>query len=390
MSVVLRRSSLADERDAHRVAAEPARIPTLQVTGLHKRFGQTAALQGINFSVAAGELCSLLGPSGCGKTTLLRAIAGFVEQDGGDIAINGALMTGVPSHRRNIGIVFQHYALFPHLTVFDNVAYGLRSRGFSGDELRGKVARALDRVRLAGLEQRRPHEISGGQKQRVALARALVIEPSLLLLDEPLSNLDAKLRIHLRRDIRLLQQELGITTVYVTHDQEEALALSDKLVVMNRGTMLQIGPPAELYHNPGHRFVAEFLGETTFLKGTLRDGPAGSYAELDCGATFAAPRSGTVDLPIVAAVRAECFRICDRNAPADGGWIRIAAKPLLLAFHGAYWRAEFEVEDNAAPIPMRLPNGPAVTDLKRGQTMELEFPAHAVSFFSQANDERIA
>ncbi len=217
-------------------------------------------LDKFNLSVNEGELVSLLGPSGCGKTTTLRSVAGFIELSGGTIAVDGEDISRLAPNKRDIGLVFQSYALFPHLTVAQNVGFGLRMRGVRGAEQEHRIADALSLVDLAGLENRRPAQLSGGQRQRVAIARAIVIEPKLLLMDEPLSNLDAKLRVGMRTELRRLQQRLGTTMLYVTHDQVEAITLSDRIVVMNQGVIEQIGPPEEIYHRPVTPFVADFMG----------------------------------------------------------------------------------------------------------------------------------
>ncbi len=217
-------------------------------------------LTGFNLTIAQGELVSLLGPSGCGKTTTLRTVAGFLEPSAGRVWVGGQDYTRRPPHKRNIGLVFQNYALFPHLNVFRNVAFGLRMRRRPRAEIRERVMAALERVGMGGFEERLPSQLSGGQQQRVALARAIVIEPHLLLLDEPLSNLDAKLRVEMRAELRRLQKDLGITMLYVTHDQAEALSLSDRVVVMNAGRIEQIGTPREIYNRPQTAFVARFMG----------------------------------------------------------------------------------------------------------------------------------
>ena len=237
----------------------------IEVEELTKRYGASTVVDRVSFGARQGELLTFLGPSGCGKTTTLRCIGGFITPDGGTIRIGGADMRAVPPHRRQLGMVFQNYALFPHLSVFENVAFGLRVRGVSREEVERRSRRALEMVRLAGLADRHPKQLSGGQQQRVALARALVYEPRVLLLDEPLSNLDAKLRIEMRSEIRNLQRELGLTALYVTHDQEEALSISDRVMVMNQGRIEQISAPWDLYNRPQTLFVASFVGIANIL-----------------------------------------------------------------------------------------------------------------------------
>ena len=242
-------------------------MSTIVLDHVVKAFGPSLAVSDVSFAVDDGEFVSLLGPSGCGKTTTLRMIAGFVEVTRGRILFGERDVTRLPPNRRNTGMVFQGFALFPHLTVAENVAYGLQMRKVSKPEIAERVRAALDRVRLSTFSTRLPKQLSGGQQQRVALARALVINPDVLLLDEPLSALDAKLRQDVRQQIRLLQQELGFTTIFVTHDQEEALSLSDRLVVMSNGKVEQIGSPTSLYEEPATAFVADFIGRCNFLKG---------------------------------------------------------------------------------------------------------------------------
>jgi len=241
----------------------------LQLTGLTKTYGDFHAVAGVDLDIRQGELVVLLGPSGCGKTTTLRMIAGFIAPTAGEIRLGGNDITRQPPWRRNTGLVFQSYALFPHLSVADNVAFGLRMRKLPQPKIATKLTEVLRLVRLEGLANRLPRELSGGQQQRVALARALVIEPDILLLDEPLSNLDAKLRHEVRVEIRELQKELGLTTVMVTHDQEEALTMADRLVVMSNGQVQQVGSQRDLYENPANTFVAGFVGRTNFLHGRM-------------------------------------------------------------------------------------------------------------------------
>src|SRR6184192_1703644 len=241
----------------------------ISLRGLTKCFGAALAVDGLSLDVRPGELVSLLGPSGCGKTTTLRMIAGFERPDAGQIRFDGQDVTHIPANRRNIGFVFQNYALFPHLSIFENVAYGLRVRGESSDAISRSVGDVLALVGLAGHEQQFPAQLSGGEQQRVALARAIVIRPRVLLFDEPLSNLDAKLRVQMRNEIRDLQRRLSITTIYVTHDQEEAMAVSDRIAVMNQGRVVQEGTAEDLYHRPATQFVAQFVGRVNLIAGRV-------------------------------------------------------------------------------------------------------------------------
>jgi ABC-type Fe3+/spermidine/putrescine transport system ATPase subunit len=241
------------------------RLSDVKMEGVGKRFGETWAVRDVSLSIRHGEFYTLLGPSGCGKTTLLRMVAGFVAPDTGRIIVDDEVIDPVPPWKRNLGMVFQHYALWPHMTVFENVAFGLRERGVAGDALARKVKAALAQVGLEGFEGRRPSQLSGGQQQRVALARTLVIQPRLLLLDEPLSNLDALLRAQMRLELARLHRDVGITTIYVTHDQAEALALSTRIAVMSGGRVIQEGRPEEIYWRPRNRFVAEFVGAANLV-----------------------------------------------------------------------------------------------------------------------------
>jgi ABC-type Fe3+/spermidine/putrescine transport system ATPase subunit len=238
----------------------------VELIGVTRRFGDVIAVDAIDLEVRDGEFLSLLGPSGCGKTTTLRLIAGFERPDAGEIRIGGRDVARLPPYRRPVNTVFQSYALFPHLSVVDNVAYGLKQRGVPRAERRDQARALLDLVRLEGVEHRRPRELSGGQQQRVALARALVLEPKVLLLDEPLGALDLKVRKRLQIELKRIQESVGITFVYVTHDQEEALAMSDRVAVMHQGRIEQLGPPQQIYDEPATAFVAGFIGETNFIE----------------------------------------------------------------------------------------------------------------------------
>jgi putative spermidine/putrescine transport system ATP-binding protein len=247
---------------------------SLQLKDVSHTFGASPAVEHVELSLAAGELVALLGPSGCGKSTLLRIVAGFIRQTQGQVLLNGKAVDHLPANRRGVGIVFQNYALFPHLSVLDNVAFGLKQRGIASTERRKRAMAMLERVGLAALADRAPGALSGGQKQRVALARALVIEPPLLMFDEPLSNLDAKLRVDMRVEIRQLQRSNGTTSVYVTHDQEEAFSISDRVAIMNAGRLMQFDRPEVLYRRPANTFVARFVGFENIIpfKVVARDG----------------------------------------------------------------------------------------------------------------------
>lgn len=263
------------QRETLHPVANKAHV-AVQLDGVLKRFGDAIALHKISLTIDEGEFVTLLGPSGCGKTTLLNLMAGFAEADGGEIFIDGDLVTEIPPYQREIGIVFQNYALFPHMTVEKNVGYGLRMRGVPKAEIAERVEQALALVKLSGYGHRKPRELSGGQQQRVALARALVIRPKVLLLDEPFSALDKNLRLSMQVELKAIQRKLGVTTVFVTHDQGEALSMSDRVVVMSAGHVRQIGTPDEIYRRPQDPFVAGFVGDVNILPGRYagRDGMA--------------------------------------------------------------------------------------------------------------------
>lgn len=283
---------------------------SVQIAGLRKTFPGVTALDDVNVNVAEGEFFTLLGPSGCGKTTLLRTIAGFYHQDSGHIHVGEETVDTVPPHMRDIGMVFQNYAVFPHMTVEQNVAFGLKNRKVPKQKIAERVSRALKMVRLEGYEQRTPEQLSGGQQQRVGLARAMVIEPRLLLLDEPLSNLDAKLRLHMREEILDIQRSLGITSVYVTHDQEEALVISDRIAVMNFGVVQQVGAPWEIYREPVNEFVATFVGSMNILPGA--------------NALSMCESSGPLTAGLPAGREATTLKVCFR--PEDAWLVRAGKK----------------------------------------------------------------
>jgi putative spermidine/putrescine transport system ATP-binding protein/spermidine/putrescine transport system ATP-binding protein len=299
-------------------SAEPA--AAVRLDGITKRFGEVVALHEVSLDVRRGELMTLLGPSGCGKTTLLNLVAGFFAPDAGEIAIAGARVTDLPTYRREIGMTFQNYALFPHMSVASNVGYGLRARRLDKGEIAQRVAAALDLVKLTGLEDRKPRQLSGGQQQRVALARALVVRPQVLLLDEPFSALDRNLRSAMQVELREIQRKLDVTTIFVTHDQSEALSLSDRIAVMAEGRIRQLGTPDDVYRRPADRFVASFVGDVNVLRARLerRDGTTATVA---LGAARVKVPSGPLDgaspgAPVDLFVRPEDLRIADDGAAA--------------------------------------------------------------------------
>ncbi len=296
----------------------------IRIRGLTKRFGDTVAVDHIDLDISPGDLFFLLGPSGCGKTTLLRMIAGFTDPTSGTIHFGEQDVSHLPPNKRNTGMVFQGYALWPHMTVRQNVQFGLEVRKVPKDEMTRRVDEALRRVQLTPQAERKTNQLSGGQQQRVALARALVIEPTVLLLDEPLSNLDAKLRLEMRQSIRRICKDAGITAVYVTHDQHEALSMADGVVVLNYGKAMQVGPPRELYERPASRFVADFLGETNFVAGEVKE-RAGGVVTLETAMGTLRSTVFPQDLPatgnVTCSIRPECiklFREGETPVPAPG------------------------------------------------------------------------
>ena len=288
------------------------RVELVRIT---KRFGSLLAVDDVSLTIGEGDFFTLLGPSGCGKTTLLRTIAGFHQPDAGEIRFGERVVNHIPAHRRETGMVFQNYALFPHLSVYENIAYGLKARKVPGKEIAEKIGRIIRSVQLEGLEQRAPSQLSGGQQQRVALARALVISPQILLMDEPLSNLDARLRVSMREEIRRIQKELGITTIYVTHDQEEAMAVSDRIAILNRGRVEQVGAPFEIYYRPATRFAAEFMGNSNIIEMDVAgyDEAESRIIATAAGRSFSLPGRRPAGDRVVLSVRPE--------------WIRVAAHP---------------------------------------------------------------
>ena len=318
-------------------ATRAARPPVLEVRNVSKRFGETVAVDDVSFDVHDGEFLFLIGPSGCGKTTTLRMIGGYERATSGEIAIRGRVVNDVPLEKRNIGMVFQSYALFPHMTVTRNVEYGLRMRKLPASERRARVGEVLDLVELSDLGERYPAQLSGGQRQRVALARVIAYEPDILLLDEPLANLDKRLRDVMRVELKKLQEKVGITTVYVTHDQEEALTMADRLIVMEGGRMLQIGSPKALYNRPGTAFVATFLGETSSFRGVVESDREGvAHVAMDDGfqATFRHREDVSVGDRVMVSIRPEAVTVTPERP--DGGENVVAGNVDFVSYLGSH------------------------------------------------------
>jgi ABC-type Fe3+/spermidine/putrescine transport system ATPase subunit len=320
----------------------------ITISNVRRTFGTVRAVDGVDLTVGEGEFFTLLGPSGCGKTTLLRMIAGFCELDEGEIRFGDRRIDKLSAHRRDIGMVFQNYAVFPNLTVAGNVAYGLKARAVPALEIAQRVEEALRLVQLQGYGERQPHQLSGGQLQRVAIARALVIRPQVLLFDEPLSNLDARLRVSMRAEIRELQKSLGITSIYVTHDQEEAMSVSDRIALMNAGKLEQVGVPADIYRKPASRFAAEFMGTTNLIEAT----------KLGLAA------------PVWVSLRPESLRFAE-EAPA--GWQRVSGTLVHVEMLGPLTRLDVRLANGTILRAAMLDTPQRV--LADGQAVTLAFDA---------------
>jgi len=353
-------------------------LASISIAGVSRSFGSVKAVDDISLGIADGEFFTLLGPSGCGKTTLLRMVAGFADPEAGEISFGGVRIDRLPPHRRDTGMVFQNYAIFPNLTVGGNVAYGLRARRVAPSDIRERVRRALQLVRLAGFEQRWPHQLSGGQLQRVAIARALVIEPQVLLLDEPLSNLDAQLRLEMRGEIRELQRQLGITVIYVTHDQEEALSISDRIAVMRAGRFEQVDAPDALYRRPRTAFVAEFIGAANLLSGTVA---AGGRRVLVGGTGFCVEKLARPDGTQVSfALRPEALRLVAAGEAPPSGSASLEARLVRLEFLGALTRLEASLDDGTA-LRAALFDQPQA-GLQAGDSLRLAYEESRITVFA--------
>ena len=342
-----------------------------------KRYGDFNAVNGISLKIEPGEFFTLLGTSGCGKTTLLRMIAGFNTVDGGRILFDDRVINTVPAHKRDIGMVFQNYAIFPHLNVTDNVAYGLKARKVPAAQIAPRVKKALEMVQIDHLSQRKPNELSGGQQQRVALARAFVIEPSVLLMDEPLSNLDAKLRVQMRTTIKKLQRDLGITTIYVTHDQEEALAISDRIAVMKEGNIMQVGAPEEIYRKPANPFVANFIGVSNFIDCTVKASGKEGLVTVDGGYSFTMPVGQGYSGPAILSARPEQLFLADKG---------LAGKITLALFLGDFIQYEIVLKSGQT---IELNEYTKDTDKVRraGEEVFVDFNPAQVSLYRKDSEE---
>ena len=342
----------------------------VRIEHVFKRFGDVTAVSDFDLTVKDGEFVSLLGPSGCGKTTLLRMVAGFNSIEGGTIAFNGKVINDIAPNKRNIGMVFQNYAVFPHMTVRENVAFGLENRHLPKNEIKQRVDEILETVKITQYADRLPERLSGGQQQRVALARAIVIKPDVLLMDEPLSNLDAKLRVTMRTEIRRIQQEVGITAIYVTHDQSEAMALSDRIIIMRSGVVEQIGSPQEIYYHPVNEFVADFIGEANFLKGRL-EALSDNRAQLNVSGDIchAAPVPGMeVGRDYTIVLRPEAASLAE-----EGG---LPCEVVLSCFMGSYQNYHVKVGDTL--VKLTDPNPKNKRIYKVGERCHLVFDPESV------------
>jgi iron(III) transport system ATP-binding protein len=354
----------------------------VKISNVVKKYSDFKAVDNVSCEIKKGEFFTLLGPSGCGKTTLLRMIAGFNTIDEGKIYFDDKAINNIDAHKRDIGMVFQNYAIFPHMSVFDNVAYGLKARNVSKNEIQKRVLEALDLVKIKDLKDRKPSELSGGQQQRVALARAIVIKPGVLLMDEPLSNLDAKLRLQMRTTIKKLQKELNITTIYVTHDQEEALAISDRIAVMNAGHIMQIDTPVTIYTKPQNIFVAGFIGTSFFLDGSIIkvNDDMTIRVKLQAGFEFDTKLSKKVQGLVKVSIRPEQFII---NEP---DWKGIPGTIQMYTFLGDYTNYEIMLA-NGQTVEANEYTKDCKFVRENGSKVCLDFDASQISLFNEEGTE---
>ncbi|MDR2865070.1 MAG: ABC transporter ATP-binding protein [Spirochaetaceae bacterium] len=349
-----------------------------------KKYGESVIIPDLSLEIQEGEFFTLLGPSGCGKTTLLRMIAGFNSIEGGTIQFNDTVINNLPPGKRNIGMVFQNYAIFPHMNVWKNVAFGLTNRNVPKDEIEKRVDKILATVKIDQFRDRMPERLSGGQQQRVALARAIVIEPDVLLMDEPLSNLDAKLRVEMRNAIRDIQKSINITTVYVTHDQEEAMAVSDRIAIMNGGVIQHIGSPREIYQRPANVFVATFIGHSTIMPGKLKG--SGGAPELSIG-DYTVNMSGAPlrfeggELPVKVSIRPEEFYLSDDSQGIKG----VVASSVLL---GLYTQNFVKLENNQYIEFVEQTN--SGHGLKNGDKITLKVYPDRINVFNESGERSLS
>ncbi len=350
----------------------------IHISNAVKKFGDDTIINGLSLEIAPGEFFTLLGPSGCGKTTLLRMIIGFNSIEGGEFRVADQLINAVPVNQRNMGMVFQNYAIFPNMSVSENVAFGLNLRKLPKATIKQKVDNILATVKIDHLGDRMPAKLSGGQQQRVALARALVIEPRVLLMDEPLSNLDAKLRVEMRNVIKQIQQEVDITTVYVTHDQEEALAVSDRIAVMNHGVIQQVGTPREIYRHPANTFVATFIGLSNLIEGSASVDGDNPMVRLPGGYSFSAPLGITEPVPVIVSVRPEEFVI---DPDGDEGMPATVQSSVFLGTSTHY----FLTTDSGQEIEV-IQDDTDLAELPGGTRIRLRVLPDRVNVFNVAGD----
>jgi ABC-type Fe3+/spermidine/putrescine transport system ATPase subunit len=353
-------------------------LASLHLNALSKAYSDVPIVNNVSLTVGDGEFVSLLGPSGCGKTTILRMVAGLLSPTSGTVAAGGQDITNLPSNKRQIGLVFQSYALFPHMTVFENVAFGLRRRGVRGKELEDGVADALRRVQLSSVGPRYPRQLSGGQQQRIALARAIAYRPRILLFDEPLSNLDAQLREDVQIEIKRLQNELKITSIFVTHDQQEALSMSDRVCILAKGEIQQFATPEEIYHNPANAFVAGFIGRPNRLRGAvMRSGPDGAHLRLEDGADVVTSRPGPNSGNVNIVVRQEAIGLTPHRPPS--GPNRFEATVVLRIFVGAQVQYVIKLSSGLELIAS-VTTASALGNFSPGDSVMIELPPDAIFY----------
>ena len=365
-------------------------MTTIRLKGIDKSYTPgVKALDAVDLTIESGEFFTLLGPSGCGKTTLLRTVAGFVAQENGQIFFDGDRIDHIPAYRRDTGMVFQDFAIFPHMSVADNVAFGLHNRKVAREEIKERVGTSLEMARLSGLGNRMPDQLSGGQQQRVGLARAMVVRPKVLLMDEPLSNLDAKLRIELREDIRDIQKRLGITTIYVTHDQEEALVISDRVCILENGVVQQVGRPWDVYKDPETHSVAAFVGTMNFIDARMEKGTGGNPATISfAGHEIACQVAPCSSSAVTVAIRPEDVAIADDHADDSDGVSHLVGTVRKISFTGREAKYALECEGGISlTVNVARPTLERLTDT--GGKLKIALPHESLLFFDNETQRRL-